>query len=143
MNKNYIFGLTAIGVAIVLVMVFYSPIITSMTLQQILLTKDCDGIDKWSKTDVSEFDLLFIYESQANDAMIFSDECLWKMVADNVPNVPINPIEVLDEILKKRDCEGMESWILNNFDSRNDIVGLTTQVVNEMRSLKEECNTLP
>jgi len=136
MNKNYIFGLTAIVTVIVLVMVFYSPIITSMTLQQILLTKDCDGIDKWSKTDVSEFDLVFIYESQANDAMIFSDECLWKMVADNVPNVPINPIEVLDEILKKKDCEGMEKWGMQHMGDDLNLSREQLSDINKLLALK-------
>jgi len=104
LNKNYIFVLTTIVVVIVLVMTFYSPIITSMALQQILLTKDCDGIDKWSKTVASEFDFLLISESQMNVAADFSDECVWKIIESNKSTDTTESSKEFNGILDHASC---------------------------------------
>jgi len=138
MNRNYIFLLGIVVIVIILLMVFYSPIITSMALQQIILTQDCDGIDKWSKTVASEFDFLLISESQMNDVTDLSDECYFKMIENNKSTDTTDPMVILDELLKKRDCDVQTTWLANNRDLDN-IPGLTISILDEMVSLLKEC----
>jgi len=137
MNKNYLFILIAV-VAIVLAVMFSNSIIAAITLDQIIRNNDCDGMSKWEKTITSETDFLLISESQMNNAADLSDECLWKIIDSNKSNVPIDQMVVLDEILKKRNCDGLTTWLIDNPDLDN-ITGLTNLIIHEMASLSKEC----
>jgi len=113
MNRNYIFvlGIVVIVIAIIGVVVSYqSP---SMTLDQIIKNSDCTSLDKWEEEHM--FDDLNISSEQMSAAMSLATECVGKALGNMFGNLDslsdtTDPIEVLNEILKKKDCDGARDW---------------------------------
>lgn len=137
--------LAAIGITILGTIVLYqSP---SVTLDQIIKNKDCVALDKWENEHMFDDDLN-VSSEQLSASMKLAAECVGKALKNMFGNSALStnttdPMVILDEILKKEDCEGMDKWVLDNIDSNYEIPGLSTQVVNEMRSLRDECNFFP
>ena len=114
MNKNYIFVLTAIVIVIVIigvVILYQSP---SMTLDQIIKNRDCSALDKWENDHMFD-DNLNISSEQMSAAMSLATECVGKALGNMFGNLDssigtTDPLVILDELLKTRDCEGLRDW---------------------------------
>ena len=114
MNKNYIFVLTAIVIAIVIIGVVVSYQSPSMALDQIIKNRDCSALDKWEEEHMFDDDLNMSSE-QMSAAMSLATECVGKALGNMFGNSDslsdtTDPIEVLDEILKKKDCGALRDW---------------------------------
>jgi len=134
MNKDIIFGLTVIVIAIVIIGVIVSYQSPSMTLEQIIKNKDCAALDKWEEEHMFD-DNLNISSKQMSAAMSLATECVEKALGNMFGNSDVStdttdPMVVLDEILKKRDCEGLEKWDTEYFVPNNDLNFSSKQISN-------------
>jgi len=142
MNKNYIFVLTVIGIPIVIigvVVLYQSP---SMTLDQILKNRDCTALDKWEEEHMFDDDLN-ISPEQLSAAMSLAAECVGKVLDNMFENLVLStdttgPMAILYEILKKRDCDGLEEWVMDRPKYRN-VAGMTMPIMEEMTILANSC----
>ena len=142
MNKNYIFVLTAIVIAIVVigvVVLYQSP---SMTLDQIIKNRDCSGLEKWEEEHMFD-DNLNISSEQMSAVMNLTTECVGKALGNMFGNSDVStdttdPMVILDEILKKRDCKDLEKWDTEYFVPNNDL-NLSREQISNIGKLFTEC----
>ena len=140
--KNIIFVLTAIGVAIVLVIAF-SSMSATLTLDQIIKNKDCSALEKWEEEHMFDDDLNMSSE-QLSAAMSLAAECVGKALGNMLGNLALStdttdPMVILDEILKQRDCDGLVELIRDRPNYENMVAGMTMPVMEEMAILADEC----
>ena len=114
MNKNYIFVLIAICVAIVIIGIVVSYQSSSITLDQIIKNKDCVALDKWETEHMFDDDLN-ISSEQLSAAMSLATECVGKALGNMFGNSDVltdttDPMVILDELLHKKDCKGVMDW---------------------------------
>ena len=142
MNKNYIFGLTAIGVAIVIigvVVLYQSP---SITLEQIIKNRDCSALEKWEEEHMFD-DNLNVSSEQMSAAMKLATECVGKALKNMSGNSDsstdtTDPMVVLDELLKKGDCEGVATWAGNHIYLDKDVT-LNNKQQSDIENFVLEC----
>ena len=121
MNKNYIFVLCIVVIAIVIigvVVLYQSP---SITLDQILKNRDCSALDKWEEEHMFDDDLNISTE-QMSATMSLATECVGKALGNMLGNSDslsdtTDPMVVLDKILNKRDCDGLNACRQCTLDS--------------------------
>lgn len=142
MNKNYIFVLTAIVIAIVIigvVVLYQSP---SMKLDQILKNEDCTALDKWENEHLFD-DNLNISPEQLSAAMSLATECVGKALKNMFGSSVLStdttdPMVILDELLKKKDCEGVEKW-RTEYVVPNNNLNLSSNQKSNIGKLVTEC----
>jgi len=159
MNKNYIFVLVAIIIVIVLVIAF-SSMSATLTLDQIIKNRDCSALNKWENEHMFD-DNLNISSEQLSAAMSLATECVGKALGNMFGNSDVStdttdPMVVLDELLKKKDCDGVNAWgrdhIFINKDITLDVWGiedifiskditLNIKQQSDIDKLALECNT--
>ena len=141
MNKNYIFVLTAIVIAIVIIGVVVSYQSPSMTLDQIIKNRDCAALDKWENDHMFD-DNLDISSEKMSAAMSLATECVGKALDNMFGNLALStdttdPMVVLDEIFKTRDCEDLEEWMRDR--GPNHGLNFSSKQKSNMNKLTLEC----
>jgi len=107
-----VLGIVVIAIVIIGVVVLYqSP---SMTLDQIIKNRDCSALDKWENDHMFD-DNLNISSEQLSATMSLATECVGKALKNMFGNSDsstdtTDPIEVLHELLNKKDCNGVRDW---------------------------------
>ena len=142
MNKNYIFvlGIVVIVIAIIGVVVLYqSP---SMTLDQIIKNKDCSALDKWENEHIFDDDLN-VSSEQMSAAMSLATKCIGKALGNMFGNSDsstdtTDPMVILDELLKKKDCEGVNAWGSDHILINKDVT-LNSKQQSDVDKLVLEC----
>jgi len=133
MNKNYIFGLIAISIVIVIigaVVLYQSP---SMTLDQIIKNKDCSALDKWENDHMFDDDLNISSEQMSN-ARKLATECVGKVLNNMLGSSNSKTNEYLEdrekditlvkEIIDNRDC-----WAIKDLLDSDEISSGTLEMV--------------
>ena len=142
MNKNYIFvlGIVVIVIAIIGFVVLYQlPLIT---LDQIIKNKDCAALEKWENKHMFDDDLN-VSPEQLSAAIKLAAECVGKVVGNMFGNSDLStdttdPIVILDEILNKGDCEGVEDWGIDHIIINKDVI-LNSKQQSDINKLALEC----
>lgn len=120
MNKNYLFvGIGAVSIAIVIVVaVVLFGTATSMSLDQILASKDCQALDKWGDDHLYD-ENLNLTDEQQNKIMSVGFGCGMKAVknmfggadsSSTVTDEHREALRVFTDIRETQDCDRMAEW---------------------------------
>jgi len=131
--------LAVIGIAILGIVLYQIP---SMTLDQIIKNKDCTALSKWEEEHMFD-DNLNVSSEQMSAAMSLAAECVGKALGNMVDNSDVStdtmdPMIVLDEILKKRDCEGLNVWGTDHILINKDVT-LNSKQQSDVDNVVLEC----
>ncbi len=78
MNKTYIFAGVGAGIAVIaLVVALSSPIVITMSLDQILANRDCTALDEWGNENLFR-EGLDLTQEQRSGIMNLAFECEFK-----------------------------------------------------------------
>jgi len=113
-----------------------------MTLDQIIKNRDCSALDKWENEHMFD-DNLNISSEQMSAAISLATECIGKALgnmfgnSDSLSDTTV-PMVILDEILNKRDCDGLNAWGSDHILINKDVT-LNSKQQSDVDKLVLEC----
>lgn len=127
-------------IVIIGVVILYQ--LPSTTLDQIIKDRNCAALEKWENKHMFDDDLN-VSSEQLSVAMKLATECVGKALGNMLGSSDVltdttDPMVILDEIFKTRDCEDLEKWGDEYFTGNNN-PNFSNKQKSNMSKLLLEC----